>query len=169
LSGVQLAPSTLCLLFSLLLLVYLALFLSSFENCNPSKAVNTRAGFLCLESFSPYEHARGGERGFGERTNKPGLEGAYELWICGLGVDDTCKFCLVCADQVTKSDFRELRPAEKILWRTLGLKQPDKASVWIGWLSNKEMDLTFESNGNFCRESCGEANSGGRRSVRKLF
>jgi hypothetical protein len=86
-------------------------FLSFFENCNPKKAVNTWAGLLCVwNRFSPYECTGGGERRFGERINKPVLERAYELWICGLVVDDICKLCFICVNQVfsseTQSDFR---------------------------------------------------------------
>lgn len=65
---------------------------------------------VCLKSFAPYECTGGGERGFGERINKPVLERARELWICGLVVDDTCKLCFVCVDKVfssvTQPEFR---------------------------------------------------------------
>lgn len=36
------------------------------------------------------------------------------------------------------------------------------------WIGGPTID-TAESNGNFCRQSCGEADSGRRRFVRKLF
>jgi hypothetical protein len=44
--------------------------------------------------------------------------------------------------------------------------------VWLGWFSKKEVHLPFdtaESVGNFCRHRWGEANSGGRTFLRKLF